>query len=87
MESKKMPLDMIVNVETQESTKQILQRRRKISEVMGTVLIYKNQFLYKNEELKFEFFSQVPVYTIIHAHTEEILGSIFMLKTNTDERN
>ena len=54
---------------------------------MGTVLIYKNQFLYKNEELKFEFFSQVPVYTIIHAHTEEILGSIFMLKTNTDERN
>lgn len=65
----KMPLDMIVNVETsKESTKQILQIRRKISEVMGTVLIYKNQFQYKNEELKFEFYSQVLVYTIIHAH-------------------
>ena len=78
---------MIVNVETpKESTKQILQIRRKISEVMGNVLIYKNQFLYTNE-FKFEFYSQVPVYTIIHAHTEEVLGRIFLLKTNTDERN
>lgn len=84
-EETKMPLWHDCQCETSRNLQTDLANKRKISEVMGTVLIYKNQFQYKNEELS-EFYSQVLVYTLLYMHTqEEILGSIFMLKTKLIE--